>query len=187
MILRKPGGKKKQKTFLLRFCILQSTSDVFYNSFWRWVSGAVRWHFMDPFYVLRLWHLLGRFVLSGLDFAYYVCIISSWEVFILKRHDISLKGNGADVFICWFDDCLSDITWNKTMSTRSALIRCRLLNVAGKSPLSSNLKRLHGPQSQIFLTIPQEPPTRPATQSFCRRNNPQLTKKEQYILQFSLN
>lgn len=54
------------------------------------------------------------------------------EVFILKRHDISLTRNGADVFICWFDDCLSNITWNKTMSTRSALIRFRLLNVAGK-------------------------------------------------------
>lgn len=67
------------------------------------------------------------------------------------------------------------------MSTRSALIRCRLLNVAGKS-------QVYMARGRNFLPIPQEPPTRPATQSFCKRNNPlQLTKKEQYILQFILN
>lgn len=82
---------------------------------------------------------------SGLDLAYYVCIISSWEVFILKRHDISLTRNGAEVFICWFDDCLSNITWNKTISTRTGVCFSQFL-FCDCWPSQS----LHCPQSQMF-------------------------------------
>lgn len=65
----------KKGVFLLRFCILQSIADVFYNVFGNESESL----YIDIFYVLSPWHLLDPFRSSGLDFTYYVCIISSWK------------------------------------------------------------------------------------------------------------
>lgn len=122
---KKTWKKKKQKTFfatILYFtkyfrCFLQ----VFFGDEFRRLCVDVLWT-LFMFLLCEICSVV--LFLSGLDLTYYVCIISSWEVFILKRHDIGLTRNGADVFICWFDDCLSNITWNKTMSTRSGVFSC---------------------------------------------------------------
>lgn len=184
---KKTWKKKKQKTFFAKILYFTKYFRCFLQDFF---GDEDFW----GLYVDVLWTLFMFLLceicsvvlfLSGLDLAYYVCIISSWEVFILKRHDISLTRNGADVFICWLDDCLLNITWNKQclQDLVSSLVK-------KKNPLSfcfvtvGHLK-VYMARSHKCLPIPQEPPTRPATQSFCRRNKPQLTE-EQHILQFSL-
>lgn len=67
---------KKGVFVLLRFCILQSTADVFYNVFGNESESLyidIFWNFLCFISVA----FARPFRSSGLDFTYYVCIISS--------------------------------------------------------------------------------------------------------------
>ncbi len=66
---KKTWKKKKQKNFFCYDPVFYKVLQMFSTRlFWRWVSGAVRWHFMDPLYVSPLWNLLGRFVFVWFGF-----------------------------------------------------------------------------------------------------------------------
>lgn len=68
----------EKDVFLPRFCILQSTADVFYNVFGNESESLyidIFWNFLCFISVA----FARPFCSSGLDFTYYVCIISSWK------------------------------------------------------------------------------------------------------------
>lgn len=152
--------------------------------------------YIDVLWTLFMFHLCGIFSVILFCLVWILHIMSVLfpleEVFILKRHDISLTRNGADVFICWFDDCLSNITWNKTMSTRSALIRFRLLNVAGKPLWALSLSHVTVGISKFtwpaVANVYQSLRSRTQDQqhkAFVEETAHSWPKKEQHILQFS--
>lgn len=141
----------------------------------------VRRRFTGPFYVScpcsTVWFVWFGFRVLRL---YYFLL----KVFILKRH-ISLR-NGADVFICWFNDCLSNITWNKTVSEDS--VCSQLLSLTdGFAHVTICRLKVYPDHSRKCLPVPQDPPTRPTKQSLCRRNKPHMTEKEHVYYNSVLN